>query len=118
MKHFDALLLLLCFCFGLTGCGDKQADSIEIFPTSISVVPGVGLGLSVRGYTEDGRPVEQKQIDELELVWEYRSEDNAFTVDENGYLKAIKEGIGNVWVRTTDGRLDARPITVQVKEIG
>ena len=116
MRRFSVPLLLLCLCIGLTGCKDKQVESIEIFPTSVSLVPGMRMGLGVRGYTEDGKLVEQQKIDELDLVWEYHSENNAFTVDENGYLNAMKVGPGNVWVGTADGKLDARAITVQVKD--
>lgn len=107
---------MLCLCLGMTGCKSKQVETIEIFPTSMSLVPEMRVGLSVRGYTEDGQPAEQEKIDKLELVWEYRSEDNAFTVDENGCLNAVKAGTGNVWVGTADGKLNARAITVEVKE--
>ncbi len=112
MKRTIGLLLLLGCVFSLVGCGTSSVARIEIFPDSLSIVPGVSVQLTVEGYTEDG---EQATEEQMVLCWEYRSDDNSFTVDENGYLTAISEGDGNVMVKSEDGNLNSRPITVFVK---
>lgn len=116
MKRIIGLLLLLGCVFSLIGCGTSSVARIELFPDSLSIVPGVSVQLTVKGYTEDGEQATEEQMENLVLCWEYRSDDNSFTVDEDGNLTAISEGIGNVMVKSEDGKLNSRAITVFVKE--
>ena len=116
MKRIIGLLLLLGCVFSLVGCGTSSVERIEIFPDSLSIVPGVSVQLTVEGYNEDGEQATEEQMENLVLCWEYRSDDNSFTVDEDGNLTAISEGIGNVMVKSKDGKLNSRAITVFVKE--
>lgn len=88
---------------------------LTISPASIDMVLGVSVQLHVRGTTEDGKDATFEQLEDLNLVWSCRSEDNAFTVSEDGVLTAERTGIGNVQVSTADGKLHSRPITVFVK---
>lgn len=106
-----ALLGLLLF----TQLQRSPVTQLTIHPASIDMVPGVSVQLHVRGTTEDGRDASAEQLAELNLVWSFRSESNAFTVSEDGVLTAERTGIGNVQVSTLDGKLHSRPITVFVK---
>ncbi len=116
MKRFIGLLLLLVFGFSLTGCGTSPVTRLEILPISLYIEPGAGTQLEVVGYTEDGEQATEEQMEKLTLCWNYRSNSNAFAVDEKGYLTAFSEGIGNVEVKTEDGALNSRAITVFVRE--
>lgn len=116
MKRIVGLLLLLVCVFGLVGCGTSSVTRIEISPDSLSLVPGAYVQLVVVGYAEDGERGTNEQMDDLALCWEYRSDNNSFTVDQAGYLTALSEGVGNVWVKSADGELNSRAITVFVKD--
>ena len=116
MKRLIGLLLLLVCSFSLVGCGTSSVTRIEIFPDSLSIVPGVCVQLTVVGYTEDGEQATEDQMENLVLCWEYRANDNSFTVDEDGYLSAIAEGVGTVMVKSEDGELISRATTVFVKD--
>ena len=118
MKRIVALLLLLGCVFSLVGCRPSSVSRIEIFPDSLSIEPGVSVRLTVKGYTEDGKQATEGQMERIALYWEYRSDGNSFTVDEDGNLTAISEGVGNVMVKSKDGKLNSRAITVFVKENG
>lgn len=115
MKRIIGLLLLWGCVLSLAGCGNSSVASIEIRPDSLSLVLGVRVQLIVEGYTEDGRQATEEQMENLVLCWEYESDDNAFTVDEDGYLTAISEGEGSVTVKSEDGELNSQVITVLVK---
>lgn len=115
MKRVVGLFLLWGCVFSLLGCGNSSVARIEICPDSLSIVPGVRVQLIVEGYTADGKQAAEEQMENLVLCWEYESEDNAFTVDEDGYLTAISEGEGSVTVRSEDGELNSQVITVLVK---
>lgn len=116
MKRLIGLLFLLVCSFSLVGCRTSSVTRIEIFPDSLSIVPGVCVQLTVVGYTEDGEQATEEQMENLVLCWEYGADDNSFTVDEDGSLTAIAEGAGNVMVKSEDGELTSRAIMVFVKE--
>lgn len=115
MKRLIFIILTILLTMTLSACGTSSVAKIEIFPDSLSIVPGVGVQLTVEGYTEDGEEATEEQMENLVLCWEYKSDDNSFTVDEDGYLTAISEGVGNVMVKTEDGELSSRAIMVFVK---
>ena len=93
-----------------------QVEKLEIEQQSISLVVGESIQLNCKGYLKDGQPASTKEMNKIDLLWESRSEDLAFTVDENGLLTALKPGSGNVWVESADGKLNSRAITVIVEE--
>jgi len=109
------IILIFIFFLSLAGCGKPTVTEVKIVPDSISIAPGECLQLSVEGYTKNGRQAGEDQMKKLNLCWEYRTNDNAFTVDEDGCLTGLSAGGGNVWVKSEDGKLNSRAITVSVK---
>ena len=93
-----------------------KVESLEIEQQSINLTVGESIQLNCKGYLKDGQPASAKEMNNLDLLWESKSDDLAFTVDGNGLLTAIKPGMGNVWVKSDDGKLNSRAITVIVKE--
>lgn len=114
-KRLIGILMLICILIP-SGCAAKPISRLEIFPASMSLVPGVSIQLVAEGYTEDEKPAAKEDLAALILCWEYQCDDGSFTVDENGRLSALSPGTGNVWVKTEDGSLHSRPTTVFVKE--
>ena len=115
MKKIVVIILIFAFLLSLSGCVKPAVTEIKIVPDSTSIAPGESLQLTVEGYTEDGGQATEEQIEKLALCWEYRTDDNSFTVDEDGCLTGLSEGSGNVWVESEDGKLNSRAITVLVK---
>ena len=115
MKKIVVIILIFAFLLSLSGCVKPAVTEIKIVPDSTSIAPGESLQLTVEGYTEDGRQAAEDKMKELVLCWEYRADDNSFTVDEGGCLTALSAGSGNVWVKSEDGKLNSRAITVLVK---
>jgi len=74
------------------------------------------LQLTVSGYTKDGRPVPEEKMASVNLIWEFQTKNQAFSVDEAGLLTAHRDGIGNVWVKKQGWRFNFRPITVIVND--
>ena len=96
---------------------DAPVEKLELVPASVTLpLEGVTIGFRVKGYTADGRPAAEEQMAALELVWGCKAEDGAFTVSKDGVVTPLAPGTGNLWVRTADGRLNSRPVTVFVEE--
>lgn len=114
MKRIVGFFLLLGCILSLVGCGTSSVARIEICPDSLSIVPGTRVQLTVVGYTETGKQATKEQMENLIFCWEYRCDNNSFTVDDDGYLTAVSQGVGNVFVKSKDGKLNSRAITVFV----
>lgn len=115
MKKIIGILLIFTCLLSLAGCGNSSVAELEIVPLSGSITPGERLQLTVEGYTKDRIRATEEQMKKLALCWEYRTKDKAFTVDEDGCLTGLSAGSGNVWVKSEDGKLNSRAITVLVK---
>lgn len=117
-------LILSCAITAAAVCGilavlpsqPSPVTELTIFPDSMSLVTGVSAQLIAEAHTENGGTATAEQYEALELVWEYKAENGAFTVSEDGFVTPISPGTGNVWVTSGDGKLSSRPITVFVKE--
>ena len=95
--------------------GQSPVTSLEILPDSFSLAPGDSMQLYAGGDTKDGDSATEQELEALDLLWRFHSEDNAFTVSEDGVLTAISPGTGNISVQSGDGKLTSRAITVYVK---
>ena len=93
-----------------------KIERLEIEQQSLSLAVGESVQLNCLGYFADGEPAGAQELNKLNLLWESRSEDLAIEVDENGLLTAIKPGMGNVQVKSADGKLNSRAITIKVYE--
>ena len=109
-----AAIFLFGCVFGIIKSTSAPVTRLVLTPESLHLTPGEGIQLTVTGYTESGAEATEKQMDRLRIIWYTKSESGAFAVDENGYLTAICEGIGNVSVGTKRG-MNSRPITVYVE---
>ena len=109
-----ALILAALFCW--LQFRPPQVARLEITPGSIHLTPSGAQQLTVTGYLKNGEAATREQLDELALVWDYEAENGAFMVNDNGYLVAAALGTGNVIVRSGDGRVTSRPITVFVEK--
>ena len=109
-----ALILAALFCW--LQFRPPRVTRLEITPGSIHLTPSGAQQLTVTGYLENGEAATREQMDELALVWDYEAENGAFMVNDNGYLVAAALGTGNVIVRSGDGRVASRPITVFVEK--
>lgn len=112
-----------CWVLAILLCGvlvwrlwPSPVKKIEIGAVSARLTTGVSARFPVKGYTADGSPATGDQMAELDLVWEGRSPSGAFALSEDGVVTPLAPGIGNVWVRTADGKLHSRPITVTVQD--
>lgn len=90
---------------------------LHITRESITLAPGQSIQLTVEACTADGTPATAEQLEKYGLSWQYKADNNAFTVNENGLLTALTHGIGNVWttIRGKDGEISSRAITVTVE---
>ena len=109
-----AAIFLLGCVFGIIKSTSDPIVSLVVSPENLHLAPGESVLLTVQGYTESGAEASEKQMERLDLIWYERSKNGAFTVDENGQLTAVCEGIGNVSVGTKRG-MNSRPITVYVE---
>ena len=107
-----ALALLIVVAIGML---QNKVSELVITPTSLSLAKGVSVQLMVNGYTKSGTTATEAQMEDISLVWNCKTDNEAFSVSESGYLTAETFGIGNVWVESADGTLHSRAITVIVK---
>lgn len=110
------LLAVLAFagmCFAQNSPSPVARSVIS--PEGIELAPGESVQLSVTGYTKDGEVVPAEEVEKLDLQWEYEQVDPIVTVDENGYLTAVRQGVANAWVTWDGGKMNSRPITITVK---
>lgn len=116
-KILPAFVLLAVLSFAgmyLAQNNPSPVARLVISPEGIELAPGESVQLSVTGYTKDGEAVSAEEVEKLDLRWEYEQADPIVTVDESGYLTAIRQGAANAWVTWDDGKKGARPITVTV----
>ena len=111
-----AVILALTALFCWLQFRPPQVTRLEITPSTVHLTPSGALQLTVTGYLKNGETATQEQLDALSLVWDYEAENGAFMVNDNGYLVAAALGTGNVIVRSEDGMVTARPITVFVEK--
>jgi len=109
-----ALILTALFCW--LQFRTPQVTRLEITPSTVHLTPSGALQLTVTGCLKSGEAATQEQLDALSLVWDYEAENGAFMVNDNGYLVAAALGTGNVIVRSEDGSVSSRPITVFVEK--
>lgn len=107
------LVLAALFCW--LQFRQPQVTRLEISPNDLHLTPSGAQQFTVTGYLKNGEVATQEQLDELSLVWDYQAENGAFMVNDTGYLVAAALGTGNVTVRSEDGKVTARPVTVFVE---
>ena len=111
-----AAVLILAALFCWLQFRLPQVIRLEITPSTVHLTPSGAQQFTVTGYLKNGEEATQEQLDALSLVWDYQAENGAFMVNDSGYLVAAALGTGNVIVRSEDGKVVSRPITVFVEK--
>lgn len=93
----------------------SEAKYLVIDQQSVELTPGESLQLTVQSYDANDELLSAEQTAKLQVVWQGKCDDRAFSVNEQGLLTAHRAGVGNVWVKSADGKLNSRAITVYVR---
>ena len=88
--------------------GEVELEGISLNATELTLAPEGTGQIKVIPIPENAK--------EVELVWE-SSDESIVTVDENGNVKAIKEGTAVITVKTADGRYSATCTVTVSKEV-
>lgn len=111
MKTIGCLCVSVLLCLCLTACGDP-VERLEIVQQSVELEVGETVQLTLEGYTKKGNAVTAEHLEKLDIEW--KAGNDNISVDQNGLLTGVCDGVANVSVRYD--KAYTRPITVYVRD--
>jgi len=84
-------LLLIGFVLPIMGCGSAQVDTLEVTPTSVTMVPGDTIQLTATGVYSHGTGPSTTQNLTDQVTWSTASADVA-TVSNTGVVTSVGQG--------------------------
>lgn len=99
-----------------TGARDhvSSVSQVRITTTDVQLSVGETVQLEFECILKDGSLADKEFTDTLGLIWYFEGYEDIIDVGGDGVLTALHEGVANVCLKTEDGQLNSRAITVTV----